>query len=62
MTAPAPSPIAERELVLTRIIDVSADKLFKCWTTPGTAARVVLPAALDACRTPRWTYAPAAPA
>ena len=33
MTAPAPSPIAERELVLTRIIDVPADKLFKCWTT-----------------------------
>lgn len=34
MNAPAPSPIAERELVLTRIIDVPADKLFKCWTTP----------------------------
>ena len=34
MTTPAPSPIAERELVLTRIIDVPADKLFKCWTTP----------------------------
>ena len=34
MSTPAPSPIAERELVLTRIIDVPADKLFKCWTTP----------------------------
>jgi uncharacterized protein YndB with AHSA1/START domain len=34
MNAPAPAPIAERELVLTRIIDVPADKLFKCWTTP----------------------------
>jgi uncharacterized protein YndB with AHSA1/START domain len=33
MTAPAPSPIADRELSLTRIIDVPADKLFKCWTT-----------------------------
>jgi uncharacterized protein YndB with AHSA1/START domain len=28
-----PSPIADRELSLTRIIDVPADKLFKCWTT-----------------------------
>ena len=34
MSAAAPSPIADRELVLTRIIDVPADKLFKCWTTP----------------------------
>ena len=32
MTTPA--SIADRELVLTRIIDVPADKLFKCWTTP----------------------------
>ena len=32
--AAAPAPIADRELVLTRIIDVPADKLFKCWTTP----------------------------
>lgn len=34
MDTPAPSPIAERELVLTRVLDVPADKLFKCWTTP----------------------------
>ncbi|CAN5561759.1 SRPBCC family protein [soil metagenome] len=32
MTA-APSSIEDRELSLTRIIDVPADKLFKCWTT-----------------------------
>jgi len=36
MTA-APSPIPsladERELSLVRVIDVPADKLFKCWTT-----------------------------
>lgn len=24
----------ERDLILTRIIDVPADKLFRCWTTP----------------------------
>ena len=34
MTAPSPSPASDRELVLTRVIDVPADKLFKCWTTP----------------------------
>jgi uncharacterized protein YndB with AHSA1/START domain len=34
MTAPAPTSASDRELVLTRIIDVPADKLFKCWTTP----------------------------
>ena len=37
MTAAAPSASAstdERELSLVRIIDVPADKLFKCWTTP----------------------------
>ena len=31
--SPAPSPADERELSLVRIIDVPADKLFKCWTT-----------------------------
>lgn len=25
---------ADRDLVLTRVIDAPADKLFKCWTTP----------------------------
>src|SRR5690242_21956417 len=25
---------ADRELVLTRVLNVPADKLFKCWTTP----------------------------
>lgn len=29
-----PSPASDRELVITRIIDVPADKLFQCWTTP----------------------------
>ena len=29
-----PSPASDRELVITRIIDVPADKLFLCWTTP----------------------------
>ena len=32
MTAPAPGPF---ELVLTRVIDAPADKLFQCWTTPA---------------------------
>ncbi len=32
--SPAPSLADERELSLVRIIDVPADKLFKCWTTP----------------------------
>jgi uncharacterized protein YndB with AHSA1/START domain len=31
-TAPAAS-VADRELSITRVIDVPADKLFKCWTT-----------------------------
>ena len=30
----APSPASDRELVITRVIDVPADKLFRCWTTP----------------------------
>ena len=29
-----PSPPSDRELVITRVIDVPADKLFQCWTTP----------------------------
>lgn len=32
--APAAAPTAAHELVLTRIIDQPAEKLFKCWTTP----------------------------
>ena len=31
MTPPAPGPF---ELVLTRVIDAPADKLYRCWTTP----------------------------
>ncbi len=29
-----PDNASDRDLVLTRVIDVPADKLFKCWTTP----------------------------
>jgi uncharacterized protein YndB with AHSA1/START domain len=33
-TAKAPASIADRELVLTRIIDVSRDKIYRAWTEP----------------------------
>ena len=29
-----PTPINDRELVLTRIIDVPREKLYRCWTEP----------------------------
>lgn len=31
---PAPTPIEQRELVLTRIINVPREKLFRAWTEP----------------------------
>ena len=34
MDAIADSPVSERELVLTRIMDAPREKLYKCWTTP----------------------------
>jgi uncharacterized protein YndB with AHSA1/START domain len=34
---------ADRELVLERIIDVPADKLYKCWTTPELMPRWFCP-------------------
>jgi uncharacterized protein YndB with AHSA1/START domain len=33
-TTPKPSGTAERDLVLTRLIDASPDKVFKAWTDP----------------------------
>jgi len=30
----AAAPIAQRELTLTRVIDVPREKLFRCWTEP----------------------------
>ncbi len=33
MTTPA-APIADRELILTRLIDAPREKLFRAWTTP----------------------------
>ena len=33
----------ERDLVLTRIIDVPADKLFRCWTTPDLLTKWFCP-------------------
>jgi len=56
-----PASIADRELVLTRIIDVPADKLFKCWTTPERLHEWFCPKR-GRSRTPRWTSGPAAPA
>lgn len=35
MTAETATPADDRELVLTRIIEVSADKLFRAWTEPS---------------------------
>ncbi len=32
---PASTPIEQRELVLTRLIDAPRDKLFRCWTEPA---------------------------
>lgn len=32
--APPNEPLAERELVLTRLIDAPREKLFRCWTEP----------------------------
>ena len=29
-----PTPVSDRELVLTRLIDAPRDKLFRCWTEP----------------------------
>ena len=34
---------SDRELVLTRVIDVPADKLFQCWTTPELLPRWFCP-------------------
>jgi uncharacterized protein YndB with AHSA1/START domain len=34
MNAVATSPVSERELVLTRIIDAPREKVYKAWTTP----------------------------
>jgi uncharacterized protein YndB with AHSA1/START domain len=34
MTA-APAPKSDRELVLTRLIDVPREKLYRCWTEPA---------------------------
>ncbi|MHB1204453.1 MAG: SRPBCC family protein [Rhodospirillaceae bacterium] len=34
MNAIANSPVSERELILTRIIDAPREKVYKCWTTP----------------------------
>jgi uncharacterized protein YndB with AHSA1/START domain len=31
---PAPAPIEQRELILTRILDVPREKLFRAWTEP----------------------------
>lgn len=33
-TTPEPTPITDRELVLTRIIDAPPEKLFRAWTDP----------------------------
>src|ERR1700761_4031172 len=32
--APAPSPIAQRELTITRMIDAPREKVFEAWTKP----------------------------
>ncbi|RUT35040.1 polyketide cyclase [Arsenicitalea aurantiaca] len=34
MTQPQSAPAGDRELVLTRLIDASPDKLFRAWTDP----------------------------
>lgn len=35
MSTTEPTPADERELVLTRLVDVSAEKLYRCWTEPA---------------------------
>lgn len=42
--AAAPTPIAQRELVLTRIIDVPRAKLYRCWTEPELIKKWFAPA------------------
>ena len=34
-TTPEAAPAGKRELVLTRLIDVPREKLFRCWTEPA---------------------------
>lgn len=44
MNAPAPAPITEREIVLTRTIDVPREKLYRCWTDPELMLQWFTPA------------------
>jgi uncharacterized protein YndB with AHSA1/START domain len=39
----AAAPAAERELVLTRLIDAPRDKLYRCWTEPELLKRWFAP-------------------
>jgi uncharacterized protein YndB with AHSA1/START domain len=47
LTAEAAAPsLADRELVLTRLIDAPADKLYRCWTEPALLKQWFAPAPL----------------
>lgn len=38
------TPANDRELVLTRLVDVSAEKLYRCWTEPALLTQWFAPA------------------
>ncbi|WP_438483039.1 SRPBCC family protein [Oleiharenicola lentus] len=43
MNPQTPAPLSERELVLTRILNASPEKLFRCWTEPALIKQWFVP-------------------